>query len=73
MTPHISAKKGDFAKLVLMPGDPLRAKYIADTYLKNVKLVSSVRNVLMYTGEYNGKKVSVCASGMGVASIGIYS
>ena len=73
MTPHISAKKGDFAKLVLMPGDPLRAKYIADNYLKNVKLVSSVRNVLMYTGEYNGKKVSVCASGMGVASIGIYS
>ncbi|MBN0970971.1 purine-nucleoside phosphorylase [Mycoplasma phocoeninasale] len=73
MTPHINAKDGAFAKLVLMPGDPLRAKYIADKYLENVELVSDVRNVLMYTGYYNGNKVSVCASGMGVPSIGIYS
>ncbi|AWX69251.1 purine-nucleoside phosphorylase [[Mycoplasma] anseris] len=73
MTPHINAKPGDFAKLVLMPGDPLRAKFIADNYLTNVKLVSDVRNVFMYTGYYNGNKVSVCASGMGVPSIGIYS
>ncbi|AWX42861.1 purine nucleoside phosphorylase [Metamycoplasma cloacale] len=73
MTPHINAKDGAFAKLVLMPGDPLRAKYIADTYLTDAKLVSDVRNVFMYTGYYNGHKVSVCASGMGVPSIGIYS
>ncbi|WP_027334119.1 purine-nucleoside phosphorylase [Mycoplasma elephantis] len=73
MTPHINAKPGSIAKTVLMPGDPLRAKYIAETYLKNVELVSSVRNVLMYTGEYNGKKISVAASGMGCPSIGIYS
>ncbi|AXE60837.1 purine-nucleoside phosphorylase [[Mycoplasma] phocae] len=73
MTPHINAKDGAFAKLVLMPGDPLRAKYIADKYLENVELVSDVRNVLMYTGYYNGNRVSVCASGMGVPSIGIYS
>lgn len=73
MTPHINAQKGDFAKLVLMPGDPLRAKYIADNYLENVKLVSNVRNMLMYTGTYKGNKISVAASGMGVASIGIYS
>ena len=72
-TPHISAKKGDIAKTVLMPGDPLRAKFIAQTFLKNAKLVSSVRNVLMYTGEYNGKLISVCASGMGQPSIGIYA
>ncbi|AZG68698.1 purine-nucleoside phosphorylase [Mycoplasma struthionis] len=73
MTPHINAKDGAFAKLVLMPGDPLRAKYIADNYLENVELVSNVRNVFMYTGTYQGHKVSVCASGMGVPSIGIYS
>ncbi|PYF43688.1 purine-nucleoside phosphorylase [Metamycoplasma alkalescens] len=73
MTPHINAKENAFAKLVLMPGDPLRAKYIADTYLENVELVSSVRNVFMYTGYYQGNKISVCASGMGVPSIGIYS
>ncbi|BAP39606.1 purine-nucleoside phosphorylase [Metamycoplasma canadense] len=73
MTPHINAKDGAFAKLVLMPGDPLRAKYIADNYLENVELVSNVRNVLMYTGFYQGNKVSICASGMGVPSIGIYS
>ncbi|PZW00616.1 purine-nucleoside phosphorylase [Metamycoplasma auris] len=73
MTPHINAKDNAFAKLVLMPGDPLRAKYIADTYLENVELVSNVRNVFMYTGYYQGNKISVCASGMGVPSIGIYS
>ena len=73
MTPHIEAKKGEFASTVLMPGDPLRAKYIAEKYLENIKEVNSVRNMLMYTGEYKGKKVSICGSGMGVPSIGIYS
>ncbi|MCI1722972.1 MAG: purine-nucleoside phosphorylase [Lachnospiraceae bacterium] len=72
-TPHIRAKKNDFAKTVLMPGDPLRAKYIAENYLKDAKLVTDVRNVLGYTGTYNGKKISVMASGMGMPSIGIYS
>ncbi|MGX9340369.1 purine-nucleoside phosphorylase [Mycoplasma sp. 128] len=73
MTPHINAKKGDIAKLVLMPGDPLRAKFIAEKYLENPRLVSNVRNVLMYTGKYHGHEVSVCASGMGIPSIGIYA
>ena len=72
-TPHISAALGDFAKTVLMPGDPLRAKFIAETFLENAKLVTSVRNVLGYTGLYKGKPVSVMASGMGMPSIGIYS
>ncbi|MBQ4130769.1 MAG: purine-nucleoside phosphorylase [Clostridia bacterium] len=72
-TPHINAKKGDFAKTVLMPGDPLRAKYIAETYLENVRQVTSVRNVLGFTGTYKGKEVSVMASGMGIPSISIYS
>ena len=72
-TPHIAAKAGDFAKTVLMPGDPLRAKYIAETYLENPKLVTGVRNVLGYTGTYKGKEISVMASGMGMPSIGIYS
>lgn len=72
-TPHNSAKAGDFAKTVLMPGDPLRAKFIAETFLENPQLVTSVRNVLGYTGTYKGKKVSVMASGMGMPSIGIYS
>ena len=72
-TPHISAKKGDFAKTVLMPGDPLRAKYIAETYLENPVLVNNVRGIHGYTGTYKGKKVSVMASGMGMPSIGIYS
>ncbi len=72
-TPHISAKAGDFAKTVLMPGDPLRAKYIAETYLENPRLVTSVRNILGYTGTYKGKDISVMASGMGMPSIGIYS
>lgn len=73
MTPHNSAQKGDFAKTVLMPGDPLRAKFIADTFLADVRLVTSVRNVYGFTGLYNGKPVSVMASGMGMPSIGIYS
>ena len=72
-TPHISAKKGDFAKTVLMPGDPLRAKFIAENYLENAVLVNNVRGVQGYTGYYKGKKVSVMASGMGQPSIGIYS
>ena len=72
MTPHNEAKLEDIAQTVLMPGDPLRAKYIADNYLTNVKLVNSVRNMYGYTGEYKGKKVTVFASGMGMPSMGIY-
>ena len=72
-TPHISAKKGDFASTVLMPGDPLRAKFIAENYLENAVLVNNVRGIQGYTGYYKGKKVSVMASGMGQPSIGIYS
>ena len=73
-TPHNSANPGDFANVVLMPGDPLRAKLIADTYLHDVKLVTSVRNVYGYTGfTKNEKRISVMASGMGMPSIGIYS
>lgn len=73
LTPHINAQKGDFAKTVIMPGDPLRAKYIADNFLENAKLVSDVRGMLAYTGEYKGKKVSVMAHGMGNPSMGIYA
>lgn len=72
-TPHILASKEDFAKTVLMPGDPLRSQFIAQTYLENAKLVNNVRGVQGYTGTYKGKKVSVMASGMGMPSIGIYS
>lgn len=72
-TPHIGAKKGDFAKTVLMPGDPLRSKYIAEKYLEDRVLVNDVRGVQGYTGYYNGTKVSVMASGMGMPSMGIYS
>ena len=72
-TPHITAKKGDFAKTVLMPGDPLRAKFIAETFLKDAKLINNVRGIQGYTGYYKGKMVSVMASGMGQASMGIYS
>ena len=72
-TPHNSAVKGDFAKTVLMPGDPLRAKFIAETFLENPKLVNNVRGVQGYTGTYKGVPVSVMASGMGMPSIGIYS
>ena len=73
LTPHNGAMPGDFAKTVLMPGDPLRAKFIAETYLENPKLVTGIRNVYGYTGTYRGKRVSVMASGMGNPSIGIYS
>ena len=72
-TPHNQANKGDIAKTVLMPGDPLRAKFLAETYLENVVQFNSVRNMLGYTGEYKGKKVSIMGSGMGMPSIGIYS
>lgn len=72
-TPHNNAKVGDFAKTVLMPGDPLRAKYIAETYLENPRQVNAVRNMFGYTGTYKGKEVSVMGAGMGMPSIGIYS
>lgn len=72
-TPHIESKKEDIAKTVLMPGDPLRAKYIAEHYLENVRLINTVRNMYGYTGTYKGKEVTVFASGMGMPSIGIYS
>lgn len=72
-TPHITAKEGDFAKTVLMPGDPLRAKFIAENFLENAVLVNNVRGVQGYTGYYKGKRVSVMASGMGQPSMGIYS
>ena len=72
-TPHIDAVPSDFAKTVLMPGDPLRAKFIAENFLENIRQVNSVRNMLGFTGEYKGKPVSVMGSGMGIPSIGIYS
>ena len=72
-TPHINAKAGDFAETVLLPGDPLRAKFIAENFLQNAKQITSVRNMLGFTGTYNGKPVSVMGTGMGCASIGIYS
>ncbi len=72
-TPHIGAEKGDFAKTLIMPGDPLRAKYIAENFISNAKQVNEVRGMLGYTGTYNGKQVSVMASGMGMPSMGIYS
>lgn len=72
-TPHIDAKIGDFGKTVLLPGDPLRAKFIAEHYLKDAVLVNNVRGVQGYTGTYKGVKVSVMASGMGMPSMGIYS
>lgn len=73
MSVHIAAKKGEIAKTVLQPGDPLRAKYIADNFMEEVKLVSQTRNIFYYTGLYKGKEISVGASGMGIPSIGIYS
>ena len=73
MTPHIKAEKGDFAKTVLMPGDPKRAKFVAENFLTDAVLVNDVRGVQGYTGYYKGKRVSVMASGMGMPSIGIYS
>ena len=73
MTPHISANAGEIAKTVIMPGDPLRVKYIAENFLDNYKLVSDVRGILAYTGFYKGKEVTIMASGMGCPSMGIYS
>ena len=72
-TPHIKAEPSDFAKTVLMPGDPLRAKFIAENFLDGAKLVNNVRGIQGYTGSYKGTAVSVMASGMGMPSIGIYS
>lgn len=72
-TPHINAKKGDFAESVLFPGDPLRAKFIADNFLKNAQEITNVRNMLGFTGEYNGKRISVMGSGMGIPSCSIYA
>ena len=71
-TPHNSAKAGDFAKTVLMPGDPLRSAFIAETFLENPRLVNNVRGIQGYTGTYRGVPVSVMASGMGMPSMGIY-
>ena len=73
MTPHNEAKKEDIADIVLMPGDPLRAKYIAEIFLEDYKLVNSVRNMYGYTGYYKGKRLTVFASGMGMPSMGIYA
>ena len=73
MSIHISAQKGEIAKIVLMPGDPLRAKYMAERFLQDIKLVSNTRNVFYYTGNYKGKEITIGASGMGCPSIGIYS
>ena len=72
-TPHITARANDFAKTVLMPGDPLRAKFIAENFLETPRLVNDVRGMLAYTGTYNGNPVSVMGSGMGCPSMGIYS
>ena len=71
-TPHNEANVGDIAKTVIMPGDPLRAKYIAENFLKDARLVNKVRNIFAYTGKYNGKEITVMASGMGMPSMGIY-
>ena len=73
MTPHNDAKKEDIAKIVIMPGDPLRAKLIADNYLENVREVSHVRGMIVYTGTYKGTEITVMPSGMGIPSMGIYS
>ena len=70
-TPHIEAKKGEIARNVLMPGDPLRAKYVAEHFLEDARLVNQVRNVYAYTGTYKGKELTVMASGMGMPSIGL--
>ena len=72
-TPHIGANKGDIAETILLPGDPLRAKYIAETFLQDVVQYNNVRGMLGFTGTYKGKKVSVQGTGMGVPSIGIYT
>ena len=70
---HINAKKEDVADIVLLPGDPLRAKYISDNFLTDAKEITNVRNMLGFTGEYKGKKVTVMGSGMGMPSCGIYA
>ena len=72
-TPHTEAKLGDIAKTVIMPGDPLRAKYISENFLDNYRLVNEVRGMYAYTGTYKGKEVTIMASGMGMPSMGIYS
>lgn len=72
-TPHNSAKKEDISKIVLMPGDPIRAKYIADNFLENSQIINNIRNMTSYTGYYKGKMVTVFSSGMGMPSIGIYA
>lgn len=72
-TPHINAEKDEISSIVLMPGDPLRAKYIAEKYLTDYKLVNEVRNMFAYTGYYKGKRITIMGSGMGMASMGIYS
>jgi len=72
-TPHINSRKEDISPIVLMPGDPLRAKFIAETFLTDAKQINAVRNMFGYTGFFNGKKVTVFGSGMGMPSIGIYS
>ena len=72
-TPHNEANLGDIAKTVIMPGDPLRAKYIAENFMTDIKLVNSVRGIYAYTGKYKGKEITVMASGMGMPSMGIYS
>lgn len=72
MTPHNEARKEDIARTVIMPGDPLRAKYIAENFLEDYKLVNTVRNMYAYTGNYKGKRITVMASGMGMPSMGIY-
>ena len=71
-TPHNGANLGDIAKTVIMPGDPLRAKYIAENFMTDIKLVNSVRGMYAYTGKYKGKEITVMASGMGMPSMGIY-
>lgn len=73
MTPHIEAQKGDIANVVIMPGDPLRAKKMTETFLSDYRLVNTVRGMLAYTGLYKGKKVTIMASGMGIPSMGIYA
>ena len=73
MTPHNEARKEDIAKVVLMPGDPLRAKFIAENFMDNYKVVNSVRGMLAYTGEYKGERITVMGHGMGIPSVGIYS
>lgn len=72
-TPHNAAEKGQIARTVLMPGDPLRAKYIAETYLEDAVCFNTVRNMLGYTGTYRGREVSVMGGGMGMPSVGMYS